>query len=361
MMESFLKLINKTPEIFNKAIKHPFFGLLVFVTVIFAFIAFSIYIYDESTDGWLSFEVWNEGEESKSVVMRNIGILVLGILGVSLAVFRGIVAHRGNNLTEIKNNIAEKSHITSTFTAAIAQLEDKELSIRLGGIYALKKIAEDNPKDYKEVIGNTLQAFIRSTSKYEEDDKNSELKQEPVEDSTDDNVDKKELIKLVKEDIAAALTSILSLKIIGLDLRYTHLIRANLSQANLSKANLSWAYLSEANLSYAYLSEADLSMASLSMANLWRANLWRADLRGANLRGANLSRAILIEADLRYADLREAVLMGANLNEARFPRANVSLSQITSAKTYKGVILDEDLQKELDDWIKNNPKDETGK
>ena len=56
--------------------------------------------------------------------------------------------------------VAEEGHITDRFTKAIAQLGDKEMAIRLGGIYALERIAKDSEKDHGPIM-EVLTAYVR--------------------------------------------------------------------------------------------------------------------------------------------------------------------------------------------------------
>ncbi|ACB52240.1 hypothetical protein cce_2892 [Crocosphaera subtropica ATCC 51142] len=58
--------------------------------------------------------------------------------------------------------VAQNSQITERFTKAVEQLGSENLSIRLGGIYALEKIAQDAPKTYHWTIMEILCAFIRN-------------------------------------------------------------------------------------------------------------------------------------------------------------------------------------------------------
>jgi uncharacterized protein YjbI with pentapeptide repeats len=146
----------------------------------------------------------------------------------------------------------------------------------------------------------------------------------------------------------------------GDNLSNAYLIGTNLIGANLSRADLSNAYLSGANLSRTDLSNAYLSGAYLIGADLSNADLSGAYLSGAYLSGTDLSNADLIGAYLSWTDLSNAYLSGANLSRADLSGAiGLTLPQILRASTLKNVILDEDLQKELDDWNKSNPKDKT--
>jgi hypothetical protein len=58
-------------------------------------------------------------------------------------------------------NLAEQGQITERFTRAIDQLGSDHLDLRLGGIYALERIARDSPDDHA-AIGEILTAFIRT-------------------------------------------------------------------------------------------------------------------------------------------------------------------------------------------------------
>lgn len=57
--------------------------------------------------------------------------------------------------------ITREGQITERFTRAIDQLGHAHLDVRLGGIYALERIARDSPGD-RATIGEVLTAFIRS-------------------------------------------------------------------------------------------------------------------------------------------------------------------------------------------------------
>jgi uncharacterized protein YjbI with pentapeptide repeats len=114
----------------------------------------------------------------------------------------------------------------------------------------------------------------------------------------------------------------------GAALGRANLREADLTTAVLSGADLQGAALARANLEGARLNGADLKGADLSGATLRGADLWQANLRGCNLkdadlRGADLSQADLQEAILWRADLRDASLNGARLRETHLERANL--------------------------------------
>src|SRR5215211_1089315 len=57
----------------------------------------------------------------------------------------------------------QEGQITDRFTKAITQLGDTNLAVRLGGIYALERIAKDSAFDHGSVI-EVLTAFVREYS-----------------------------------------------------------------------------------------------------------------------------------------------------------------------------------------------------
>jgi hypothetical protein len=48
--------------------------------------------------------------------------------------------------------VTQEQQITERFTRAIDQLGNDKLSVKLGGIYALERIAKDSPKDHWQVM-----------------------------------------------------------------------------------------------------------------------------------------------------------------------------------------------------------------
>src|SRR5262249_30993601 len=59
----------------------------------------------------------------------------------------------------------QDGQITDRFTKAIGQIGDKELAVRLGGIYALERIANDSPKDHWQIM-EVLTAYVRDNASW---------------------------------------------------------------------------------------------------------------------------------------------------------------------------------------------------
>ncbi len=194
--------------------------------------------------------------------------------------------------------VAEEGQITERFTRAIEQLGQEgegKMAIRLGGIYALERIAKDSEKDHGPVM-EVLTAYVR-----EKATKEGEYAEKAAAPAT---------------DIQAILT------VIG---------RRETTGNNRRNAPLD-------------LSNTHLVVAGLGMANLHRVFLLGADLRGtilnrANLRDANLEGAILDYAELAWAE-------------------HLTAGQIQSARSCSGAILPDYLPDSIKDLTKRPPLDE---
>ena len=237
----------------------------------------------------------------------------------------GLVLLGGAYFTWRNIKLLQEGQITDRFTKAIEQLGaadasgKKKLEVRLGGIYALERIANQSERDHWPIV-EVLSTYVRENA--------PRKKQE----STQENQE----VALARPaaDIQAILTVLgrrdrkyerkdQRLDLANADIRLANLLGANLTWANLILADLSGAHLWGANLLGANLTGAHLTGASLSGANLTGASLREAHLNEARLIGADLSGADLSGADLSGADLSGAHLTGANLREAHLSGANL--------------------------------------
>ena len=60
--------------------------------------------------------------------------------------------------------ITEQGQVTDRYTKAIEQLGSDKLDVRMGGIYALERVARDSPRDHPTVM-EVLAAFVREHSR----------------------------------------------------------------------------------------------------------------------------------------------------------------------------------------------------
>jgi Pentapeptide repeats (8 copies) len=216
----------------------------------------------------------------------------------------GVVLLVGAYFTYRQLRTTREGQITERYTRAVDQLGHAQLDVRLGGIYALERIARDSPAD-RATIGEVLTAFVRSHAPWPPRLPGQYVATAPIGEVPE--------LQVRAADVQA------SVKVLGrggfaqpedqggrLDLHAVDLRCANLAGAHLERAYLYGAHLEQANfygahLDQAILCKAHLERAGLGDAHLDQAYLGDAHLRRAHLEGANLRRAHLINAHLERA------------------------------------------------------------
>jgi pentapeptide repeat protein len=165
------------------------------------------------------------------------GVLAAGALIFTASNYR--LARRTHELTE-------QGQVTDRYTKAIEQLGSEKLDVRIGGIYALERIARDSPRDHPTVI-EVLSAFVREHSREDSGTGPSARSKRP--------------------DVQAAVT-VIGRRNTGHDRQRVDLSYADLTGANLMDANLARTSFLSAILSQALLSRADLKNSYLGAAKL---------------------------------------------------------------------------------------------
>jgi hypothetical protein len=255
-----------------------------------------------------------------------------------------IFTARNFTLSRRTFQLTEQGQVTDRYTKAIEQPGSDKFAVRIGGIYALERIAHDSSRDHPTVI-EVLAAFIREYSH------DLMPRSVPSPDSPE---------QVARPDVQAAITVIGRRDAIS-DRERVDLTRANLAGADLTSANLGRAKLVGANLTDADLTNGDIARTSLDLtrtnladtlfflgwriedsarrsadltdADLTDADLTDADLTGAKFTGAKLTGAKLVGADLTGADLTGADLTGAKLTQAKFfGDADANGSDLTDAR-----------------------------
>ncbi|WP_327002914.1 pentapeptide repeat-containing protein [Dactylosporangium sp. NBC_01737] len=213
--------------------------------------------------------------------------------------------------------VAAQGQITERFTRATDQLGNGQIVVRLGGIYALERMAKDSPAD-ATTIAEILASYIRQHAPLPGDRDASSGQQPDVLDVP--------LLVTRAADVQAALTVLARngirpeaepLRLLGVDLRRADLAEANLIGADLEGTRLGRAWMRGAQLDGADLTSTDLREADLADASLEGADLTEALLQGTNLAGASLRGATLDTAHLTGALADETTIWPTGLD----PRA----------------------------------------
>jgi hypothetical protein len=202
--------------------------------------------------------------------------------------------------------LSQQGQITDRYTKAVEQLGSDKRDVRLGGIYALERIAVDSKRDHQTIV-EVLSTFVRERTNLPCTENRTTSQGKPA------------------ADIQAAAT------VLG---RLPH--RKGVSRGDLQGATLVGAQLHQANLSGVWLQETPLSIADLS-----DADLQKTDLSGTLLNETNLSGAWLQSSNLSGAWLNKANLCGANLSGAK----GLTQEQLNSATGDEMTKLPEGLQR----------------
>ena len=287
-----------------------------------------------------------------------------------LATVAGLIAIVGAVFTGLSYRLNRAGQITERFTRAIDQLGSHELDVRLGGIYALERIARDSVDDHPQVV-EVLTAYVREHAPWRPNrsqaatprsrDHAPRTKEiaaiqaiERIATGADTHAaepddkppasEERGGIPHLPTDVQAAMSVLgrrdssrdrpeAALDLANTDLRRvrllgdrahfdgallynSHLERAVLVEAHLESADLSRAHLEGASLADVFLDDADLSGAHLEGVLLNVAHLNGADLTGAHLEGADLTAADLTGTTLSGAHLEGAVLVATHLDGA---------------------------------------------
>lgn len=283
--------------------------------------------------------------------------------------------------------VAFDGMITDRISQAVEHIGSEDLSVKLGGIYSLERIALDSDRDLPKII-EILCAYIRVHSPSEVIDREWHVlanAKELTDDELSEIIDDKFNRPRLNEDIQVALQIVANLTILDKDpKKRSYFVSRNLFGINIKgtrfpkEADLSYFFIDNSQLDYivvsagsklvnsrisntdmrgatlegvdlshselsgsameltrfrkATLTKARLLNSRLACANFIEASAEEANFNQAKLRRASFSKAILRKANFGFTDLREAILEEADLREVSFASANLSKAEFKDAK-----------------------------
>ena len=205
-------------------------------------------------------------------------------------------------------------------------LGNESLSARLGGIYALHRLAGDHPDEYHIQVIELFCAFARHPAQAEQtiDWHNSDL----------DEIFRRS--SPLREDVQAVMNAIQNRSHTGRKLERNLNFQLDFHSANLANANLNLFDLSGVNLDGANLLGATCFRTNFSSASLVDAVLYRSCLNFANVSDTKLNGTNLVYIDAQRTDFSRAFMMLSNLSgsclrAANFSHANLSMADLSQA------------------------------
>jgi hypothetical protein len=203
----------------------------------------------------------HELRDSRLKLQNDVRTTLLQGVGGLAVLIGAFFTYRQVQTSRRQLEIAQHGQVTERFTRAIDQLGHENLDVRLGGIYALERIANDSAQD-RTTVTEVLTAFIRGHAPWPPSRPGQYAKDAPILEMP--------YMRYRAADVQAALT------VLGRQPSMTATQPPNLSDTDLRRADLS-----NAELQGARLLGAQLQGANLRAAQLQRVNLFHAQLQGA--------------------------------------------------------------------------------
>ena len=250
--------------------------------------------------------LWVAAPEQSDAI-RNFGLVIAAIVALPIAIWR--------------SRVAEQSVLNERYQRSVEMLGSSVLSVRLGGIYVLERLAWRHPEHYHVEVMKVLFAFIRQPI----EDENAVDR--TTSESTGVRVDVQGALDVVRtcraENHAVEVNSSFSVDLRGAMLKGADLSNIDLSgtiatdpliillisfeedrlSPNLSHADLSGADLEQVDITDGFFNFTNLSGADLRSAKLWLAMFDTSDLRNANLGEADLAHSRFLHATLSWRQL----------------------------------------------------------
>ncbi|WP_338903475.1 pentapeptide repeat-containing protein [Streptomyces nigra] len=255
--------------------------------------------------------------------VNDVRTTLLQVVGGLVVLFGAYATWRQLRVSQDGLRAAQEGYVTDRFSRAVDQLGSDKLDVRIGGLHALWRIAEQSARD-REAIISIQAAYLRTHLPWPPAAPESPAADAPINDVAP--------LETRSADAQVALTAL------GVLCQHREQSWVNLSITDLRRADCDGLWFPEVNFDRACLEAAGFYRANLTQASLVSVNLRHADLTTAILRRArcvlaDLRAAKLVETDLRDADftetdLREANLRKADAHSAVFHRADLRMADL---------------------------------
>lgn len=252
--------------------------------------------------------------------------------------------HQRDRMQQHAEVDAAERRITEIYSKAVEQIGSANAAVRIGGLYALERVAQDHPI-HRRTVTSVICAYLRmpfeppdsrlSTEKLSADEelRHRERLQEGQVRLTAQRILHRHLQPRL-EDIYWGVTDI--------DLTYAYLRSVNFREANLSsasfaRANIQWAEFIGANLSGAEFELANMQNIDLSGSDLRKATFILSNASSAKLVGADLSDTRIFDSRFGDSDFSEAKLIRTKFPDVSLMGANLSTAHLAGADLAKSL------------------------
>ncbi|WP_405925703.1 pentapeptide repeat-containing protein [Streptomyces sp. NBC_00035] len=255
--------------------------------------------------------------------VNSVRTTLLQVVGGLVVLFGAYATWRQLRVSQDGLRATQEGYVTDRFTRAVDQLGSDKLDVRIGGLHALWRIAEQSARD-REAIISIQAAYLRTHLPWPPTGPESPAADAPINDVAP--------LETRAADAQVALTAL------GVLCQHRENSWVNVSATDLRRADCDGLWLPEVNLDRTCMEAAGLYHANLTQASLVSVNLRHADMKTAivrrarcvlaDLRGARLVETDLRDTDFTEADLREANLRKADARNTVFRRADLRLADL---------------------------------
>ena len=294
------------------------FFFKTFISNLFGFVI-SLFI----TPQYSMAEIKNDFE-----IIKNLAWMIGGILGLGIAVWRGVIADK-NQKSEQRKELHER------YARAVELLSDeKSEAVRMGALYSLKQIAEENDGEFFEQCKEIIAGYVRN--QLQERVKNPDRTHELAED--------------IKTGIN--ILSFLADSEYFND-RFINLQGVDIEGVDVSKSDIKFKKL---NFSYAVLRKIKFKLET----DLSTCRFINTDFQEANLPEINFQGTSLAFSKFQGARMSGVQFQGANIDRANFEGAklvDIKLNQTLISKESFDKYIDNDQYEFffLKDYFDKNP------
>lgn len=114
---------------------------------------------------WRFWEILHSEQDSLSTTISNLSFVVGGIVAIELALWRSLVGERQTAVAQRQAETSQRDILNQQLQKGAEMLGSSILSVRLGGIYALRHLATEHPEQYHVQVMEQLCAFIRGATR----------------------------------------------------------------------------------------------------------------------------------------------------------------------------------------------------
>ena len=282
---------------------------------------------------WWDFLHSSSPGTTASTTLRNMGLLVGGGLAAVFAIWRGWVAEQQSITARRQADIANQILLNERYQRGAEMIGSPALSVRMAGIYALQRLAEESPKQHEDQIVRLLCSFVRNHTENDEEFRERFKRVSRTDKATPEDVqaalaairDRCQIEKIQKRPLAFRV-DLGGASIVGCDLTDMDLSYAILDQARLNSCNLSGSILSDAELS-----QTDFSGAEISECVFARAKTWKTDFSQVWGKQPDFSDTSLMRTNFSDAKWASPIFRGAMFAGCEFKNAELTSADLSGA------------------------------